>query len=328
MSSDANPDYAVGYGRPPASTRFKAGRSGNPAGRPKSSSPTAKDARFLKTLQEVFNAEAKRVVTVTEGGRRVKLTAEQAVIRSLVNRAINGDGRAAAQYIKLASLRPSDEVSADVRVFNELSEYKLGVAKDLEFRYRGVLPPELPIHPDDIIVEFRNKTVKINGPRDAVERAEWGEAEHAVSVLRASLAETSLAVEREAIQEEIDEILDVYPPASVRRTEIFDLDVWRAGGPRRQRERQAARDKARAVPPPGGAVRPAGASQPPQGKPHSTEVANKSGGAAPLEASPAPAKRPPLERPPPPRRVPARGPADLPTRVVPTLTIVPGGKRK
>lgn len=33
--SDQSPDYAVGYGRPPAATRFQKGRSGNPGGRPR-----------------------------------------------------------------------------------------------------------------------------------------------------------------------------------------------------------------------------------------------------------------------------------------------------
>ena len=31
------PKYEVGYGKPPAGTRFKPGQSGNPAGRPKGS---------------------------------------------------------------------------------------------------------------------------------------------------------------------------------------------------------------------------------------------------------------------------------------------------
>ncbi len=35
--SSGPPDYAVGYCRPPEATRFAAGKSGNPKGRPKGS---------------------------------------------------------------------------------------------------------------------------------------------------------------------------------------------------------------------------------------------------------------------------------------------------
>lgn len=39
-------DYEVGYGKPPKDTRFKAGQSGNPKGRPKGKSSAAKLIEF------------------------------------------------------------------------------------------------------------------------------------------------------------------------------------------------------------------------------------------------------------------------------------------
>jgi hypothetical protein len=35
MSTYDDPGYEVGYGKPPQSTQFKKGKSGNPKGRPK-----------------------------------------------------------------------------------------------------------------------------------------------------------------------------------------------------------------------------------------------------------------------------------------------------
>ena len=37
MSDDDQPDYKVGYKKPPLHTRFQKGQSGNPRGRPKGS---------------------------------------------------------------------------------------------------------------------------------------------------------------------------------------------------------------------------------------------------------------------------------------------------
>jgi len=44
-------EYAVGYGRPPARTRFRPGRSGNPKGRPKKRSGN-KDLMARETLEQ------------------------------------------------------------------------------------------------------------------------------------------------------------------------------------------------------------------------------------------------------------------------------------
>jgi Family of unknown function (DUF5681) len=65
-------------------TRFKPGMTGNPKGRPK-------DAKgFATTLQD----ELKRPVTVTEDGRRKKITKREAVAKQLVNKAAAGDPKA------------------------------------------------------------------------------------------------------------------------------------------------------------------------------------------------------------------------------------------
>ncbi|MEQ8367545.1 MAG: DUF5681 domain-containing protein, partial [Roseicyclus sp.] len=77
-------DYEVGYGKPPKHTRFRKGRSGNPAGRPKRS-------RNLRTdLEEELNAQ----ITVREGGREKRIRKQQALVKRHVNKAVEGDLRA------------------------------------------------------------------------------------------------------------------------------------------------------------------------------------------------------------------------------------------
>ncbi len=81
-------DYEVGFGKPPLATQFKKGKSGNPRGRPKkklhghrSNRPHMKDD-FLRVLQ-------RRITVAEESGTR-RITLQQALIKGLVDRAIQG----------------------------------------------------------------------------------------------------------------------------------------------------------------------------------------------------------------------------------------------
>ena len=76
-------DYAVGYRRPPKSTRFKPGASGNPKGRPKGSRPVG------AVLQEIIRQK----VSVTENGTTRRLPVLEIMLRRLANDAMRGDQR-------------------------------------------------------------------------------------------------------------------------------------------------------------------------------------------------------------------------------------------
>lgn len=77
-------DYAVGYRRPPAHTRFQPGQSGNAKGRPAGSANLA--TLIAKALAEK--------VPVTEGGRRRTISKGEAIAKQVVNKAASGDLRA------------------------------------------------------------------------------------------------------------------------------------------------------------------------------------------------------------------------------------------
>lgn len=91
-SGMTEPTNAVGFGRPPESTRFKKGVSGNPKGRPKGSLNVA--TVFLKTLREK--------VVINEHGQRKTVTKLEAAFKQLVNKAAGGDLRAIGQLRDLA----------------------------------------------------------------------------------------------------------------------------------------------------------------------------------------------------------------------------------
>jgi Family of unknown function (DUF5681) len=88
MSQDGPPDGGEdgggGYRRPPRSTRFKKGRSGNPAGR-----------RPGRRREAPYEAVLGQMVTIREGGIERRVTAAEAFWLYLGKRGLEGDGAAA-----------------------------------------------------------------------------------------------------------------------------------------------------------------------------------------------------------------------------------------
>jgi Family of unknown function (DUF5681) len=82
-------DYEVGYGKPPAHTRFRKGQSGNPSGKPK------KVLSEGEILLRVLSSK----VPVTEGGRKRRMSKLEVTLRQQVNLAMKGDPRAVRYVI-------------------------------------------------------------------------------------------------------------------------------------------------------------------------------------------------------------------------------------
>jgi hypothetical protein len=97
-------DDDVGYKRPPKQTRFKAGQSGNPRGRTKTS-------RSLKT--DVV-AELQEQIPIRENGRDMKITKQRAFVKALVAAAIKGDMRATNALVSFCTRTLSSEEQADI----------------------------------------------------------------------------------------------------------------------------------------------------------------------------------------------------------------------
>lgn len=83
-------DVGVGYGRPPRSTQFKKGRSGNPSGRPK-----GRSARLP------YEAILGRTVTIVEDGQRRAVKAEEAFLKMLLKESLSGKDAAALDMLDL-----------------------------------------------------------------------------------------------------------------------------------------------------------------------------------------------------------------------------------
>src|SRR6478672_4578 len=88
--SDAAPKYDIGYGRPPAHTRFKPGHRGC-GGRPK------KQRNLRTVLEETLDQR----ITIREGNRTRQVTKRDAIILKLVNDAVSGNAKALTNLIAL-----------------------------------------------------------------------------------------------------------------------------------------------------------------------------------------------------------------------------------
>jgi Family of unknown function (DUF5681) len=91
-SDDSDKDKMVGYGRPPAATRFKKGQSGNPKGRPKG----------RKSVGKILRDALHRTIEVREGERIRAMPKIEAVIEVTLNKALKGDHRSFAKLMDVA----------------------------------------------------------------------------------------------------------------------------------------------------------------------------------------------------------------------------------
>jgi hypothetical protein len=125
-----SPDYEVGFGKPPAATRFKKGRSGNPKGRPKGK-PNAATA--------TLRAFAAKVV-INENGRRRVVTKMEAAMVQLANKAATGDLRAlnlAATLTRLAEECTQQEVPIEASLEDADQQVLQGLMDRIEATTKG-----------------------------------------------------------------------------------------------------------------------------------------------------------------------------------------------
>ena len=118
-------DSEVGYKKPPQHTRFQPGQSGNPRGRPKGT----------KNLKTDLMEELGEKIVVREGDRPRKVSKQRALLKSVVNRAIQGDARATAIALS-AMMRLLDTGEGAPDVEDGLFDDELAILRAYEARAR------------------------------------------------------------------------------------------------------------------------------------------------------------------------------------------------
>jgi hypothetical protein len=129
-------NYAVGYGRPPASSQFKPGQSGNPQGRPKGARNASSMARD----------ELEGMISVKRGGKSRKMTVRQAAYRRLAEKAVAGDVKALHYLLSLESAeRPPESDQPEIQT---APAKDLAILEDYFARRRRAGSPQHEHHDD------------------------------------------------------------------------------------------------------------------------------------------------------------------------------------
>ena len=114
-TTHATADYEVGRGRPPRSSQFKPGQSGNPGGRKKGS------RNFRTIVLEVLDSE----IELTEGGRTRRVPMIEALMLRQVQEGLRGHLRAIDSLID----RYERHASQEVEQADDLPEEDLALLK-------------------------------------------------------------------------------------------------------------------------------------------------------------------------------------------------------
>ena len=118
-------DYEIGHGKPPQASQYKAGQSGNPKGRPKKN--------IYSSFAEDLFKELQSPVTYTENGKVKKITKQQALAKSCIKKASEGNTHVLNIMKELkvfdpnASTRPFRMTSTALRLIEEVEKDILNI---------------------------------------------------------------------------------------------------------------------------------------------------------------------------------------------------------
>ncbi|QDZ03179.1 hypothetical protein FQ775_03060 [Nitratireductor mangrovi] len=171
----AEPTYEVGYAKPPRSTRFQKGKSGNPHGRPKGSKNKAKlPALHEERLKSIILEEAYRTVAINDANGTVTIPMAQAVVRSLAVNAAKGNQRAQRLFTQILAATETANKQLHDEWLETAITYKTEWEREIErCKRQGIEPPNPLPHPDDIVIDMGTGAVRINGPVTKEQKEAW-----------------------------------------------------------------------------------------------------------------------------------------------------------
>jgi hypothetical protein len=165
--------YDVGYGKPPESSRFTKGRSGNPAGRPRGAR-NKRPALNEERLKGIILDEAYRTITINEGEKRISIPIAQAVVRAMAVNAARGQHRAQRLFAELLTTTEAANNTLYREYFGTALDYRKYWQDEIaRCKALGLEVPNPIPHPEDISVDMATGTIVIKGPMTPEEKVSW-----------------------------------------------------------------------------------------------------------------------------------------------------------
>ena len=205
-------EYAVGYAKPPEATRFGAGQSGNPSGRPIGArTHKSRVATGEQQLQDIILAEAYRGIRVNDGDKQVTMPMAQAVVRSLAVNAAKGQPRAQKVFTDMVGTAERERQALNQAWLETAIEYKHSAEAEIrERKARGMDVSDILPHPDDVRIDIATGQARIRGPMTKEDLVKWRDVrarlrdyEHGIVELERMLRDPENATIRRPIEDHL-----------------------------------------------------------------------------------------------------------------------------
>ena len=141
-------------------------------------------------MKAILLEEAYRTIKVNDGASQVSVPMAQAVIRSLAVNAAKGNQRAQRLFTELLAATERDNRRQHDEWLETAINYKADWEREPERRrLLGIVAPDPLPHPDHVLVDFDNNSVRIVGPMSKEEKDLWDDWVQRKSEFEAELAE-------------------------------------------------------------------------------------------------------------------------------------------
>jgi len=171
-------NYNVGYGKPPAGTRFVKGTSGNPPGRPRSKFRPKPSQAADQPTDDMILAEAYRLVTVNMGAKLASkpetMTVAQGNARNLGS--AKGSPRDKLAFLGEVQRIESKRNAARFEFLTWVLDYKAAWEQIWACNDADGVPRAVPFpHPADFIIDPATGEVRPHGPMTLEQVADYEE---------------------------------------------------------------------------------------------------------------------------------------------------------
>jgi Family of unknown function (DUF5681) len=172
--SDRSDDDALGYKKPPHWSRFRKGKSGNPAGRPPRKDQPDSPIPASTPSDDILRRELQRKHKLKEGGKSIKLSMLEVVTKAQLAAAAKGNPIAQRDVIKRARELEIEDAERQAELERDARETMSLIVNWRKRRVdewaaavsQGEEPDEPWPHPDDIIINKSAGTWTLRGPLD------------------------------------------------------------------------------------------------------------------------------------------------------------------